>query len=49
MATDIEAAKLLVYNAARLCEADQPVQQQSAMAKLYASQVSTNFLDFDPC
>jgi len=40
MATDIEAAKLLVYNAARLCEADQPVQQQSAMAKLYASQMA---------
>lgn len=36
---DIEAARLLVYNAARLREAGQPFVKQAAMAKLYSSQV----------
>jgi alkylation response protein AidB-like acyl-CoA dehydrogenase len=39
MATDIEAARLLVYNAARLKEAGEPFAQQAAMAKLFSSQV----------
>lgn len=40
MATEIEAAKLLVYNAARLKDAGQPFLKQAAMAKLYSSQVA---------
>jgi len=40
MATEIEAARLMVYNAARLKEAGQPFLQQAAMAKLKASQVA---------
>jgi len=40
MATDIEAARLLVYNAARLKDAGQPFAQQAAMAKLFSSQVA---------
>ncbi|WP_239461421.1 acyl-CoA dehydrogenase [Occallatibacter savannae] len=40
MATDIEAAKLLVYNAARVKDAGQPYVTEAAMAKLFASQVA---------
>ena len=40
MATEIEAAKLLVYNAARLKDAGQPFVCEAAMAKLFASQVA---------
>ncbi len=40
MATDIEAARLLVYNAARPKEAGEPFAQQAAMAKLFSSQVA---------
>jgi butyryl-CoA dehydrogenase/short/branched chain acyl-CoA dehydrogenase len=40
LATDIEAARLLVYNAARLREAGAPFQAQAAMAKLRASEVA---------
>ncbi|XP_004349891.2 acyl-Coenzyme A dehydrogenase [Capsaspora owczarzaki ATCC 30864] len=40
VATEITAARLLVYNAARLQEAGRPVAQEAAMAKLYASQVA---------
>ena len=40
MATDIEAARLLVYNAARLKDAGQEFLTQAAMAKLFASQVA---------
>ncbi len=40
MATDIEAARLLVYNAARLKDAGHPFAQQAAMAKLFSSQVA---------
>jgi alkylation response protein AidB-like acyl-CoA dehydrogenase len=39
-ATDIEAAKLLVYNAARLKDAGQPFLKEAAMAKLFSSQVA---------
>jgi butyryl-CoA dehydrogenase len=38
MATRIEAARLLVYNAARLKDAGLPFKTESAMAKLYASE-----------
>ena len=37
MATKIEAARLLVYNAARLREAGQPFLTEAAMAKYYSS------------
>ena len=40
MATDIEAARLLVYNTARLKDAGHPFAQQAAMAKLFSSQVA---------
>jgi short-chain 2-methylacyl-CoA dehydrogenase len=40
MATDLEAARLIVYNAARLKDARQPFAQQAAMAKLFSSQVA---------
>jgi len=38
-ATDLEAARLLVYNAARLKDAGRDVQKEGAMAKLFSSQV----------
>lgn len=37
LATEIECARLLVYNAARLREAKQPFIKQAGMAKLYSS------------
>ncbi|MFD2570581.1 acyl-CoA dehydrogenase family protein [Spirosoma soli] len=40
MATDIEAAKLLTYQAADLKDAGKPVTKESAMAKLYASEAA---------
>ena len=40
MATEIEAARLLVYNAARLKDAGKPYVKEAAMTKLYASQVA---------
>ena len=39
-ATELEAARLLVYNAARLRDAGSPFLVQAAMAKLYSSQVA---------
>jgi alkylation response protein AidB-like acyl-CoA dehydrogenase len=40
MATEIEAAKLMVYNAARLKDRGEPYIREAAMAKLFASQVA---------
>jgi butyryl-CoA dehydrogenase/short/branched chain acyl-CoA dehydrogenase len=40
MATQIEAARLMVYNAARLKDAGQPFVREAAMAKLFASQTA---------
>ncbi len=40
VATEIEAARLLTYNAARLKENGKPFVKEAAMAKLYASQVA---------
>jgi alkylation response protein AidB-like acyl-CoA dehydrogenase len=40
MATDLEAARLMVYNAARLKDSRLPFAQQAAMAKLFSSQVA---------
>jgi butyryl-CoA dehydrogenase/short/branched chain acyl-CoA dehydrogenase len=40
MATELEAARLLVYNAARLREAGHPFLTEAAMAKYFSSQVA---------
>ena len=40
MATEIEAAKLMVYNAARLKDAGKPYVREAAMTKYFASQVA---------
>merc|ERR1712046_100957 len=40
IAMEIECARLLVYNAARLKEAGQPFIKEAAMAKLYSSQIA---------
>jgi alkylation response protein AidB-like acyl-CoA dehydrogenase len=37
MATDLEAARLLTYRAAALCDAGKPFAQEASMAKLFAS------------
>ena len=39
-ATEIEAARLLVYNAARLRDAGQPFLTEAAMCKIFASEVA---------
>jgi len=39
-AVEIEAARLMVYNAARLKDAGQPFVKEAAMAKLFASEVA---------
>jgi len=39
-ATELEAARLMVYNAARLEDAGEPYTTQAAMAKLFAAQVA---------
>lgn len=41
VATEIEAARLLIYNAARMKEAGMSIVKEAAMAKLYASNVAT--------
>ena len=40
MATDVEAARLLVYNAARLRDAGKPFLTEAAMCKIFASEVA---------
>lgn len=40
MATEIEAARLMVYNTARLKDAGEPFLQQAAMTKYFTSQVA---------
>ena len=40
VATEIEAARLMVYNAARLKDAGRPFLKEAAMAKLFASDVA---------
>lgn len=40
LATEIETARLLVYNAARLKDAGQPFRRRAAMAKLRCSQIA---------
>ncbi len=41
MATELEAARLLIYEAALLKDAKKPFSRQSAMCKLFASEVAT--------
>ncbi len=40
MATELEAARLMVYNAARLKDARKPFVKEAAMAKLYSSRAA---------
>ncbi|MDQ4123134.1 MAG: acyl-CoA dehydrogenase [Acidobacteriota bacterium] len=40
MAVELEAARLMVYNAARLKDAGKPFVKEAAMAKLYSSRVA---------
>jgi len=40
MATEVEAARLLVYNAARLRDAGLPFQTEAAMAKYFSSEIA---------
>ncbi|HVP48877.1 MAG TPA: acyl-CoA dehydrogenase family protein, partial [Bryobacteraceae bacterium] len=40
MAVEVEAARLLVYNAARLRDAGQPFVAEAAMAKYYSSEIA---------
>ncbi len=40
MATEIEAARLMVYNAARMKDAGMPFVKEAAMTKLFCSQVA---------
>ncbi|MES1261029.1 MAG: acyl-CoA dehydrogenase [Acidobacteriota bacterium] len=40
MATDVEAARLLVYNSARLRDAGLPFVKEAAMAKYFASEIA---------
>jgi alkylation response protein AidB-like acyl-CoA dehydrogenase len=40
MAIDLEAARLMVYNAARLKDAGKPFLKEAAMAKVYSSRVA---------
>jgi len=40
MATDLEAARLMVYNSARLKDAGKPFATEAAMAKLFSSQTA---------
>jgi len=42
MATEVEAARLLVYNAARMRDAGLPFITEAAMAKFYSSEVAEN-------
>ena len=44
--TQLEAARLLTYNAARLKEAGMPFVKEAAMAKLYAAEVSIQIPGF---
>src|SRR5207244_6620256 len=39
-ATDVEAARLMVYNAARLRDAEQPFLTEAAMCKIFTSEVA---------
>ena len=40
MATELDAARLLVYRAAQLCDQGKPYTHEAAMAKLFASEAA---------
>jgi alkylation response protein AidB-like acyl-CoA dehydrogenase len=40
MATEVDAARLLIYRAAAMKDAGQPFSKEAAMAKLYASETA---------
>ena len=40
MATELDAARLLVHRAALLCDAGRPYTSEAAMAKLFASEAA---------
>lgn len=43
VATQLEAARLLTYNAARLAETGKPFIKEASMAKYYAAEVTYSF------
>lgn len=43
VATQLEAARLLTYNAARLAETGKPYIKEASMAKYYAAEVMYTF------
>lgn len=45
MATLVDAAKLMTYRAAALCDQGKPFSQESAMAKLFASEAASKVTD----
>ena len=45
MATEVDAARLMVYRAAFLRDRGKPFSQASAMAKLYASETASKVTD----
>jgi alkylation response protein AidB-like acyl-CoA dehydrogenase len=45
MATQVDAARLLIYRAAALRDSGRPFSKESAMAKLYASEISSEVTD----
>lgn len=45
MATDIHAARLMVYHASRLKDAGKPYRTEGSMAKLFASEMATRACD----
>jgi alkylation response protein AidB-like acyl-CoA dehydrogenase len=45
MATDIEAARLLTLNAARMFEAGMPIKLESSMAKYFAAEAALRACD----
>ncbi|MBN2058990.1 MAG: acyl-CoA dehydrogenase family protein [Deltaproteobacteria bacterium] len=45
MATQVDAARLLIYRAAALKDGGRPFSKESAMAKLYASEISSKVAD----
>ena len=45
MATKVDSARLLVYRAARLRDEGKPYSKAAAMAKLYASEISSEVAD----
>ncbi len=45
MATDIEAARLMTYNVARMYDAGMPIKAEAAMAKYFAAEASLRVCD----